>query len=76
MVLPVCMLPPACSSFITCKPECILKVVTGSRSGHSGRAVEGWDRDFESHSGHGCLYCVRLFCVCVGICVGRGLATD
>jgi hypothetical protein len=24
---------------------------------------------------HGCLYCVRLFWVCVVLCVGRGLAT-
>jgi hypothetical protein len=39
---------------------------------HSGRAVEGmnclhslerWDRGFESHSRHGCLYYMRLFCV-------------
>jgi hypothetical protein len=51
---------------------------------HSGRAVSGmnrlrplehWDRGFESHSRHGCVYCVRLFCVCVVLCVGRGLVT-
>jgi hypothetical protein len=50
---------------------------------HSGRAVYGmnclcllecWDRGFESHSRHGCL-CVRLFCVCVVLCVGCGFAT-
>jgi hypothetical protein len=29
---------------------------------------------FESQSRHGCL-CVRLFCVCVILCVGSGLAT-
>jgi hypothetical protein len=37
--------------------------------------LERWDRWFESHSRHGCLYCVRLFRVCVILCVGRGLAT-
>jgi hypothetical protein len=51
---------------------------------HSGRAVwvmnclpslERWDRGFETHSRHGCLHCVHLFCVCVVLCVGRGLAT-
>jgi hypothetical protein len=51
---------------------------------YSGRAVWGmnclcslerWARGFEYHSRHGCLYCVRLFCVCVVLCVGRGLAT-
>jgi hypothetical protein len=36
--------------------------------------IERWDRGFESHSRHGCLY-VRLFCVCVVLCVGGGLAT-
>jgi hypothetical protein len=50
---------------------------------HCGRAVEdmnclpsleSWDRGFEPHSRHGCL-CVRLFCVCVVLCVGSGLAT-
>jgi hypothetical protein len=29
----------------------------------------------ESHSRHSCLYYVRLFCVCVLLCVGRCLAT-
>jgi hypothetical protein len=38
------------------------------------RSLEHWDRGFESHSRHGCL-CVRLFCVCVVLCVGSGLAT-
>jgi hypothetical protein len=40
------------------------------KADHSGRAVKGmncfrslerWNRGFESHSRHGCLYCVRLF---------------
>jgi hypothetical protein len=39
------------------------------------RSLEGWDRGFESHSRHGCLYRVCLFCVCVVLCVGSGLAT-
>jgi hypothetical protein len=39
------------------------------------RSLEGWDRGFKSHSGHGCLHCVRTFCVCVVLCVGSGLAT-
>jgi hypothetical protein len=34
--------------------------------------LERWDRGFESHSRHGCLYCVRLFCVHVVLCGGRG----
>jgi hypothetical protein len=37
------------------------------------RSLERWDHGFESHSRHGCLYCVRLFCVYV-LRVGRGLA--
>jgi hypothetical protein len=50
---------------------------------HSGRAVYGtncllslerWYRGLEFHSGNGCL-CVRLFCVCVVLCVPSGLAT-
>jgi hypothetical protein len=36
--------------------------------------LERWDRGFESHLRYGCI-CVRLFCVCVVLCVGRGLAT-
>jgi hypothetical protein len=39
------------------------------------RPLEHWDRGFESHSRHGCLYCVRLFCVSVVLRVGSGLAT-
>jgi hypothetical protein len=48
---------------------------------HSGRAVEGinclhllqhWHHRFESHLRHGYLY-VRLFCVCVVMCIGSGL---
>jgi hypothetical protein len=37
---------------------------------------ERWDRGFESHSRHGCLYYVRLFCVCILLCVGSSLATN
>jgi hypothetical protein len=40
------------------------------------RLLKHWDRGFESHSRHGCLYYVLLFCDCVVLCVGRGLATD
>jgi hypothetical protein len=39
------------------------------------RSLECWDRGFESHSRNGYLYCVYLFCVCVVLCVGRGLST-
>jgi hypothetical protein len=38
------------------------------------RSLESWCRGFESHSRHGYL-CVRLFCVCVVLYVGKGLAT-
>jgi hypothetical protein len=38
-------------------------------------SFERCGRGFESHSRHGCLYCVRLFCACVVLCVGNGLAT-
>jgi hypothetical protein len=34
-----------------------------------------WDRGFESHSRHGCLICVYVYSVCVGLCLGIGLAT-
>jgi hypothetical protein len=37
---------------------------------------EHWDSGFNSHSRYGYLYCVRLFCVCVVLCVGSGLAMD
>jgi hypothetical protein len=34
-------------------------------AGH-GSPLGHWDRGFESHSGHGCLVCLRAsFCVCV-----------
>jgi hypothetical protein len=43
---------------------------------HSNRAVfERLDRGFESLSRCGWLCCVRLFCVCVVLCVGSGLPT-
>jgi hypothetical protein len=57
--------------------------VTVFIANHSGRAVwtmnclcllERWDRGFESQSRHGYIR-VRLFCVCVVLCVGCGLAT-
>jgi hypothetical protein len=35
--------------------------------------LENWDRGFESHLRHGCLYAFVLF---VLLCVGSGLATD
>jgi hypothetical protein len=38
------------------------------------RSLENWDRGFESHPRHRCL-CVRLFGICVVLCVGSGLAT-
>jgi hypothetical protein len=50
---------------------------------HSGRAVcrmnrlcrlERWGRGLKSHSRHACL-CAFVFCVCVMLCVGSGLAT-
>jgi hypothetical protein len=55
-------------------------------AGHSSRAVYGMnclrslgrgDGGFESHARYGCLLCVcvRLFCVCIVMCVGSGLAT-
>jgi hypothetical protein len=39
------------------------------------RSLGRRDRVFESRLGRGCLLCVHLFCVCVVLCVGRGLAT-
>jgi hypothetical protein len=33
------------------------------------RSLGRWDRGFESHSRNGCLYCVRLSCVCVVLSV-------
>jgi hypothetical protein len=54
-----------------------------SATDHTGRAVYGMNclrslgrchPEFESHSRHGYLR-VRLFCVCVVLCVGSGLAT-
>jgi hypothetical protein len=49
---------------------------------HSGRAawgmnyvrsLERWNREFDSHSRHRCLYYVRLSCLCCSF-LGRGLA--
>jgi hypothetical protein len=44
------------------------------RHSHCLRTLEHWGRGFESHSRHGCLYCVRLFGVCVVLRVVRGLS--
>jgi hypothetical protein len=44
-------------------------------AGHGSRSLERWDRGFEFQLGHGYLVCVRLFCVCVVLYLGRGLAT-
>jgi hypothetical protein len=38
------------------------------------RSLERWDHGFEFYSKHGCL-CMRLFCVCIVLCIGSGLAT-
>jgi hypothetical protein len=38
-----------------------------------GAAKQHWDLGFESHLRHGCL-CVRLFGVCIVLCVRYGLA--
>jgi hypothetical protein len=43
------------------------------------RSLGSKDRGFESHLGHGCLVFVCMcafFCVCVVLCLGRGLATS
>jgi prenyltransferase beta subunit len=37
-------------------------------------SLKPWDRGFESHLRHGYL-CLRLVCVSVVLCVGRGLVT-
>jgi hypothetical protein len=39
------------------------------------RSLGGRDRGFESHTRRGCLVCV-FFCVCIVLCLGRGLATS
>jgi hypothetical protein len=39
------------------------------------RSIEHWNHGFESHSRHGRL-CMRLFCLCVILCVGSGPVTD
>jgi hypothetical protein len=53
--------PQALGSLLVYEMNCLL-------------SLEHWGRGFESHSRHGCL-CVRLFCVCVVLCAGGGLAT-
>jgi hypothetical protein len=62
----------------------MINISTFRNADHSGRAVYGmyclrslerWDRGFESHSSYGCLYCVRLFCICVVLCVASGPVT-
>jgi hypothetical protein len=58
----------------------IYEIIWADHSGHAVwdmkclRSLERWDHGFESHSKHGYLYCVRLFCICVFLCVGSGLA--
>jgi hypothetical protein len=44
------------------------------RSMHSLRSLGSRDREFDSHSGHGCL--VFRVCVFLCLCTGRGLATS
>jgi hypothetical protein len=39
------------------------------------RSLERWNRGFEFHSRHLCMYCVHLLYVCIVLCVGNGLAT-
>jgi hypothetical protein len=34
--------------------------------------LKHWDCGFQSHSQHGCLYCVHLFCLCCSVCIGLG----
>jgi hypothetical protein len=51
-----------------------ITVAARSKALNCLRLLERWDRGFESLSRHGCLY-IRLFCVCVVLCVGSGLAT-
>jgi hypothetical protein len=59
----------------------IYTLVASIIADHSGRAVEGmnclrsleiWDRGFESHSRHGCVF---ILCSCAILCAGSGLAT-
>jgi hypothetical protein len=51
---------------------CLSRWLCGVR--HKLSSLEFWDRGFESHSRHGSV-CVRLFCVCVILCVRSRLAT-
>jgi hypothetical protein len=43
---------------------------------NSLRSLGGRDCELESRPGHGCLMYVRVFCVYVVLCLGRGLATS
>jgi hypothetical protein len=52
----------------------LLPVTVAARSKANLRSLEHWTHGFDSHSRHGCLVCV--FCVCVVLCLGRGLATS
>jgi hypothetical protein len=52
----------------------ITTVVRTSSRSQWPRSLEHWGRGLESHSRNGCL-CVRLFCVCVVLCVRSCLAT-
>jgi hypothetical protein len=51
------------------------RVAARSKGTNCLRSLEHWDRGFESHSRHGCLYCLRLSRGCAVLCLGRGLAT-
>jgi hypothetical protein len=68
---------------LLCVIDAFFVALYWNEADHSGRAAEGmncfrslqrWDRGFESRSRLGCVYCVRLFCVCV-LRVDTGLAT-
>jgi hypothetical protein len=54
------------------------RICHGNRvADHSGRAIFGRSNTgiVGSNPTRGMNVCVRLFCVCVVLCVGRGLAT-
>jgi hypothetical protein len=41
----------------------VIGVLDNSHEEEEHKIERSWDRGFESHSRHGCLYCVRSFCV-------------